>query len=132
MATNQSILLEQKASFTIHFLMDKNWIIFKWKPLLDCTEQDYKEALKRIAFYCQEKQPAVILIDKSDFSPSIAVDRTWWRENILPIYHQTGLKGLGHINGIKQGTVVHLTPVPGLHFKMATFPDLAMALNWKP
>ena len=99
---------------------------------MNCTEEDYKRALKRIACHCHEKQPSVILIDKSDFSPGTAFERTWWRENILPIYHQTGLKGLGHINGIKESTMVHLNPVPGIFFKMATFPDLSMALNWQP
>ena len=127
-----SKLVEDNRFYSISLIMDGKALLFSWKTAPDATNDDYMNAIRKIAKYSQETKPYLILIDKRKLESKVRFDHHWWHSEILPQYHKAGFAGFAHITGNPSANGTFAGAPEGLEFKMGEFKDIKSALAWKP
>lgn len=124
-----SILAEGK-DYTLKKSADSQVLLFTWKKGAAPDDTDYMDAIRVIARNCQNERPRLLIVDKRHLSAQLRFDYNWWREEILPQYHASGMAGFAHVSGNPDARGEFGSP-EGAKFKMAEFASIDNALAWK-
>lgn len=124
-------LVEETERYKFELTEDGNVLVFSWKDSTELGVEGYMAAVRKIAGHSKTYRPTKVLIDKREFKVDVQFDRAWWTREILPIYHEAGISGFGHITGDPNASGEYAEVPRGVKFKMGYFTDLDAALQWK-
>ena len=132
MGKSDKRLLENHRFYSISLTVDGRALLFNWKAVSDVSNNDYMDAIRKIANYSKKDRPYLVLIDKRKLKSDVNFDHDWWRSEILPQYHEAGFAGFAHITGNPAADGTFLNAPEGIRFKMGEFKDIESALKWEP
>ncbi len=132
MTSNKDRFLEDHPFYVCTLRDGGRVLLFTWKVAAEATDDDYIVAITKIASYCREYRPSLVVVDKTQRNVDLKFDHVWWRNEILPVYHEAGIAGFAHVTGNSDATGAYSNAPEGLSFKMGEFEHLASALCWSP
>ena len=137
-------VLEDGDQYRIVLASDKKTVRFDWKYVEGIGVQDFGRGIATFAAQCRTHKPTRAVIDARKLDPkSDALSwvsgqatppgeekyETWWARDIVPVYHEAGIAGLGVATGDPNSPGEVDTP-PGVNFKIGYFVDIEEVLAW--
>ncbi|MFV1991357.1 MAG: hypothetical protein ACC652_11530 [Acidimicrobiales bacterium] len=142
---NTPTLIEDHEQYSIELTEDRDTLTFSWKFVAGLSAEHFADGIVRFADQCNAHKPtraAIVAMALDPDSPAMGWLRSaekvdgreeydpWWAREIVPVYHEAGIAGLGVATGDPNAPGEVETP-PGVNFKMGYFNDLAAVLAWQ-